>query len=61
MSATGDSVRRSLVKRQEAVRRFRIRREDFLLEKKRITKDIEEAREIWKKTLEQLPDHDFNL
>jgi hypothetical protein len=60
MSAMGDSVRRSLMKRQEAVRRFKIRREEFLLEKKRITKDIEDAREIWKKTLEQLPNQDFN-
>jgi cytochrome c-type biogenesis protein CcmH/NrfG len=60
MSNTGDHIRKSLLKRQEALERFKAQRESFLAFKERTQKDIEEAREIWEKTLEQLPKQVFN-
>ena len=60
MSNTGDNIRKSLLKRQEALERFKVRKESFLIFRKQTIKDIEEAREIWAKTLEQLPKQEFN-
>ncbi len=54
-----NNIRRSLLKRQEALSRFKARKEAFLLTKEQITKDIEEARNIWKSTVEHLPKSEF--
>ena len=45
---------------KEALHRFKTRKEIFLRAKEQITKDIEEARTIWKNTLEQLPTQPFS-
>ena len=55
-----NNIRKGLLKRQEALSRFKARKEAYLLAKDQITKDIEEARNIWKNTLEQLPNQEFN-
>lgn len=59
MKNVPDSIRKSLLKRQEAMDRFIARKETFSIVKKQITKDIEEARNIWIQTLEQLPGQGF--
>jgi len=59
MSNTGNSIRKSLLKRQEALDRFKARKESFLLFREQTRKDIEEALEIWANTLEQLPKQEF--
>ena len=56
----GNNIRKSLLKRQEAINKFKARKEDFLLAKEQIRKDIEEARDIWENTLELLPKQEFN-
>ena len=60
MKNVADSIRKSLSKRQEAMDKFKARKNAFLLAKEQITKDIEEARNIWIKTLEQLPKQEFD-
>jgi len=60
MNNAGNNIRKSLLKRQEALNRFKTRKEAFLLAKEQITKDIEEARDIWKNTVDHLPDQEFN-
>jgi len=59
MKDVGNNIKRSLLKRKEALNKFVKRKEDFLLAKKVIMNDIEEAREIWISTLEQLPNREF--
>ncbi|MCX6220883.1 MAG: hypothetical protein NTZ69_07830 [Bacteroidia bacterium] len=59
MNNAGNNIRKSLLKRQEALDKFKARKETFLLVKKQITKDIEEARIIWIQTIEQLPGQGF--
>jgi len=59
MDNTGNNIRKGLLKRQEALSRFKARKETFLLAKKQITKDIEKARNIWIKTMERLPKQEF--
>jgi hypothetical protein len=59
MSRTGDSVRMSIQKRMEALDHFKKKREEFLLAREEIIKDIEAARQIWRETLEQLPNQEF--
>jgi len=59
MNGTGNKIRNSLIKRQDALNRFKVKKEAFLLDRERIRKEIEEARAIWKETLEQLPDQEF--
>lgn len=59
MDNTGNNIRKGLLKRQEALSRFKARKEAFLLAKEQITKDIEEARNIWIKTMERLPKQEF--
>ena len=58
-NTTTDKIRKSLVKRQEALSRFKERREAYKLSKEMIIRDIEEARAIWISTLEQLPNQEF--
>ncbi len=49
------------MKQQEALQRFNSRREDFLIAKEQILKEIEEAGKIWKNTLKQLPKQEFDF
>ena len=60
MNNVGTKLRQSILKRQEALNKFKARKETFLLSKEQIMKDIEEARTIWKVTLEQLPRQPFD-
>ena len=48
------------MKRQDALKRFKARKEAFLLNRETIRKEIEEARTIWEQTLEQLPAQELN-
>ena len=57
---TGNTILKSLQKRQEAVHKHVAHKEAFLIRKEQMIKDIEEAREIWANTLEQLPKQEFN-
>ena len=54
-----NNMRKSLLKRQEALARHNARKEEFVKARERITKDIEEARNIWKNTMEHLPKSEF--
>ncbi|MEI7524196.1 MAG: hypothetical protein WCJ95_07705 [Mariniphaga sp.] len=54
-------MKNSLLKKEEALAKFKERREAFLLAKGQITRDIEEARTTYKQVLEQLPKNGFNL
>ena len=60
MNNVGTKLRQSTLKRQEALNKFKVKKEAFLLSKVQIMKDIEEARTIWKVTLEQLPRQPFD-
>lgn len=60
MNNAENNIRKSLLKRQEALNKFRAHKEDFLIAKERIKKDIEEASIIWKSTVEKLPLHEFD-
>ena len=60
MKKPGEIIRRSLLKRQEALKDFHERKEGFLLARKQIISDIEEARATWIKTLEKLPKQAFD-
>lgn len=60
MENVGMKIRKSLLKRQQALKKFNENKETFLLAKKRITNDIEEARAIWKTTMDQLPNLPFS-
>jgi hypothetical protein len=46
MKNAADSIRRSIIKRQEAMEKFQERKREFLNAKEQIIKDIEEARTI---------------
>jgi hypothetical protein len=54
MNNPGDTIRRSLLKRQEALHKFKAKHEAFYIAKRQILKEIEEAKTIWKGTIEQL-------
>jgi hypothetical protein len=60
MNNPGNNIRKSLLKTQEALNKFKARKEAFLLEKKQILKEIEEAKSIWESTVKQLPNQEFN-
>ncbi|NQU52394.1 MAG: hypothetical protein HQ522_07625 [Bacteroidetes bacterium] len=60
MNDPGKNIRKSLLKNQEALNSFKARKEAFLLEKKQILKEIEEAKSIWESTVKQLPNSEFN-
>jgi len=60
MNNVGDNIRKSLLTRQDALNSFKTRREAFLLAKEQITNEIEEAGNIWKNTVDHLPDQEFN-
>lgn len=54
-------MKNSLLKREEALAKYKIKREAFVLAKGQITRDIEEARAIYKQTMEQMPRNGFIL
>jgi len=54
-----NNMRKSLLKRQEAMVKHNARKEEFVNARERIIQDIEEARNIWRKTMEQLPKQEF--
>jgi len=60
MDKTGSTIKKSLLKNQEALNKFKARKETFLVSKEQILKDFEEARSIWKNTMEQVPKQEFN-
>jgi len=51
----------SLLKREAALAKFKAKREAFILAKEQITRDIIEAKVLYKKTMEQLPGNGFIL
>ena len=59
MDDVGDNIRKSLLKRQDALKSHRAKGKAFSIAKEEIIKDIEEAREMWKNTLDQLPNQEF--
>jgi hypothetical protein len=59
MNVTGNTIMKSLQKRQDAMLKHVARQEAFLIRKELMIKDIEEARNIWIKTMEQLPKTEF--
>lgn len=61
MSNAGCNIRRSLLKRQEAMAKHIARKEEFVNKREMKMQDIEEARTIWKNTLEQLPKSEFTF
>ena len=60
MDNLNSNLRQCLQKQQEAIDKFKKKKEAFLLSKARIKNDIEEARTIWLNTLEKLPGQPFN-
>lgn len=60
MTDNEDHIKKSLLKRKEAMERFNTLRESFLQTREQTMRDIEEARKLLKETLEQLPKHHFN-
>ena len=59
MNDTGNTIRKSLEKRQEAILKHTRRKEAFLIRKEQMIKDMEEARIIWKNLMDQLPHSEF--
>lgn len=59
MGNAGESMIKCLRKREEAINRHKARKEEFLIKKKQIVTDIEEARKIWENALDQLPEQVF--
>jgi hypothetical protein len=59
MNNTGNTIREGLMKRVEAMAKHNARKEEFVKKRARMIHDIEEARNIWKITLEQLPKREF--
>jgi len=60
MNNVGDKLRKSMQKRKEALKNFKSRETEFLIAKKQILNDIEEARTIWNETLKKLPKRPFS-
>ena len=59
LEKTIDKIRKSLQKRQEAMDKFKALQNNFLASKARITSEINEARTIWAKAMERLPNLPF--
>jgi hypothetical protein len=60
MKNIGNIISRSIIKQQEALERFQTIKRDYFFTRDQIRKDIEEAKKIWRNTLEQLPKQEFN-
>ncbi len=56
-----NNMRKGLLKRQEAMAKHHARKEEFVNKREMKMQDIEEARTIWKNTLEQLPKSEFTF
>ncbi|MEI6276443.1 MAG: hypothetical protein WCP08_10660 [Prolixibacteraceae bacterium] len=59
MDTSANTIRKSLQKRQEAILAHVERKKAFLIRQEEMKKEIEEARKIWEKTMEQLPKLEF--
>jgi|APCry1669189204_1035204.scaffolds.fasta_scaffold482591_1 hypothetical protein len=55
MNNAVNNIRLGLAKRLGAMEKHSSRKEEFLKARERIIQDIEQTRDIWKKTMEQLP------
>jgi len=60
MSYTVDNIRKSLLKRREALSKFNVLKESFLQTREQTINEIEEARKILASTRKQLPKNHFN-
>jgi hypothetical protein len=60
MNNAVNNIKYGLLKRQEALKKFNAGKEKYLLAKAQIINDIEEARNIWRTTLEQFPNLPFS-
>jgi len=54
-----NNMRKGLLKRLDALAKHNARKVEFAKAREMIIKDIEEARNIWEKTMEQLPKTEF--
>lgn len=54
-----NNMKKGLLKRLEAMTKHNARKEEFAKAREMIIQDIEEARTIWIKTMEQLPKTEF--
>jgi hypothetical protein len=59
MNNIENNISKSLLKRLEALEKHRDRKQKFIRSRKVIIQNIEEARIIWKNTLEQLTKTEF--
>jgi hypothetical protein len=59
MNNTGNTIRDSLKKRQEAILKHIERKKAFLERKEQMLKEMQEARLIWKNLMDQLPHTEF--
>lgn len=59
MNTTGNTILKSLNKRHEAMLKHIARKKAFLIRKEETIKGIEEARTIWKKTIEHMSNTEF--
>jgi hypothetical protein len=59
MTNTEENIRKSLIKRQKAIDNFMAHKQAFTATRNQIIKDIDEARTIWKNTMDQLPEKEF--
>jgi hypothetical protein len=57
MNNSVETIRGSLLKRQKALNKFKVMNETFFITKREILKEIEEAKTVWKRTIEQLPNN----
>lgn len=54
-----NNIRMGLLKRLELMAKHNARKEEFAKARKMIIQDIEEARNIWEKTMDELPKTEF--
>lgn len=54
-----NNIRKGLLKSLEAMAKHKARKEEFVKARKMIIQDIEEARNIWLATMEQLHKQEF--
>jgi hypothetical protein len=59
MKNKGNNFSESLQKRIDAMAKHNVRRREFVKTKEKIIADIEEAKKIWRDTMDQLPKPEF--
>lgn len=59
MKNPGENMKRSLVKYQNALSSFIVRREEFILTRNQTLFEIDKAKTIWFETMNQLPKKEF--